>query len=62
VEVVGEPHISEKRGGVVHGEFTFGFASVNKEVDGEDTLAIRSDKTNVAELELGICSDGVLDA
>ena len=62
MEVVGEPHISEKRGGVVHREFTFGLASVDKEVDGEHTLAIRSDKANVVELELGICSDGVFDA
>jgi hypothetical protein len=62
VEVVGEPHISEKRGGVVHGKFTFGFASVNKEVDGEDALAIRKNKTNVTKLELGIRSERVLDA
>jgi hypothetical protein len=62
VEVVGEPHISEERRGVVHGEFTFGLASVDEEIDGEDALGVRSDKANVVELELGIRSDGVLDA
>ena len=62
MEVVGEPHISEERGGVVHGEFTFGFAPVDEEVDGEDGLAIGGDKANVAELEFGIRGDGVLDA
>jgi hypothetical protein len=62
VEVVREFHVSEERGGVVHGEFTLGFASVDEEVDGEDGLAVRGDKANVAELEFGIRSDGILDA
>ena len=62
MEVVREPQVSEERRGVLHGEFTFGFAPVNPGVDGEDGLAIGGDKANVAELELGIRSKGILDA
>ena len=63
VEVGWELHIPEERCGILHGEFTVsGDPSIDEEVDGEDGLAVRGDKTNVPELELGIRSNGILNA
>jgi hypothetical protein len=62
VEVGRELHVPEERCRSFHGELTLGFASVDKEVDGEDGFAVRSEIANVLECELGVGGDGILNA
>jgi hypothetical protein len=62
VEVGWELHVPEERSRSFHREFTLGFASVDKEVDREDSLPVRGEIANVLERELGVGGDGILNA